>query len=161
MIQPLLGLLREVYIGAEGNHTFVIDNAPGNGILSSIKSLSAKDASTPTHHGGTTVAAHTHHLKWSLDYAMEFFKGKMPQWNWDDSWTVFNVNEKEWSRLQDELKENFDKIEAAIKEVKDWSNGNFLKGTLALLPHASYHLGAIKQLILAVKHTEKTMVGLQ
>jgi hypothetical protein len=160
-LQPFLDILREVYVGAEGQHTFVIDNAPGNGILSAIKTLSAKEASTPSHEGGSTVAAHTGHLKWSLDYAMEFFKGNQPQWDWDDSWKRIVVNESEWQELQQELEETYNRLATAIRNVKDWSHPAFVKGVLALLPHAAYHLGAIKQLMLVVKHHEKAAIGLQ
>ncbi|MCG2615300.1 DinB family protein [Terrimonas sp. NA20] len=161
-IQPFLGLLREIYIGGEGKDTFVIDRDPGHGVISAIKTVSASDASTPSHDGGTTIAAHTGHLKWSLDYAFEFYKGKIPEgWNWDDSWTRFSVNDEEWEILQDELAASYERLVTTINNVKDWSEPMLLKGTLALLPHASYHLGAIKQLILSVKTPEKTAMGLQ
>jgi hypothetical protein len=161
-IQPFLALLREIYIGGEGNDTFVIDRDPGYGVISAVKTISADDASTPSHDGGTTIAAHTGHLKWSLDYALEFYKGKIPEgWNWDDSWTRFNVNEEEWEKLQHELEASYERLVTVINSVTDWSNDLLLKGTLALLPHASYHLGAIKQLMLTIKKREKTAMGLQ
>lgn len=160
ILTPFLELLHEVYLGTEGQHTFVIDNNPGNALLPAIKKLSASDASTPSHQGGTTVAAHTGHLVWSINFALEFFKGNVPKSNWEESWTRISVNETEWKQLQDELASAVEQLTDAIKSAKDWSNPVFLKGTLALLPHASYHLGAIKQLILAVK-PEKAALGLQ
>ncbi|MET0461737.1 MAG: DinB family protein [Chitinophagaceae bacterium] len=161
-IQPFLALMREIYIGSEGKDTFVIDRDPGLGIISAVKTVSADDASTPSHDGGTTIAAHTGHLKWSLDYALEFYKGKIPEgWNWDDSWTRFNVNDEEWEELQRELAASYERLITTINNVNDWSNPMLLKGTLALLPHASYHLGAIKQLMLTIKKQEKTAMGLQ
>lgn len=161
ILQPFLAILREVYVGAEGQHTFVIDNAPDNGILSAIKTVTAKEASAASHDGGSTIAAHTGHLKWSLDYAMEFFRGNQPQWDWNDSWKRIVVNEQEWKELQGELANAYERIAAAIKNVKDWSHPAFVQGVLALLPHAAYHLGAIKQLMLVVKQHEKTAPGLQ
>ncbi|MBO9659661.1 MAG: DinB family protein [Chitinophagaceae bacterium] len=161
-LQPFIELMNEIYIGGEGKDTFVIDREPGLGVISAVKTISASDASTPTHQGGTTIAAHTGHLKWSLDYALEFYKGKMPEgWNWDDSWTRFNVTDEEWQELQNELTASYQRLITAINNVGDWSHPMLLKGTLALLPHASYHLGAIKQLMLAVKTHEKTAMGLQ
>ena len=160
-LQPFLDILREVYVGAEGQHTFVIDNAPNNGILSAIKTVSAKEASATSHEGGSTIAAHTGHLKWSLDYAMEFLKGNQPHWDWDDSWKRIVVNESEWKELQQELAAAYERIAAATRNVKDWSHPAFVKGVLALLPHAAYHLGAIKQLMLVVKQHDKAALGLQ
>lgn len=149
-VQPVLDLLHEVYIGSNGGPTFIIDHAPGHGLITIVGSVSAKDASTPNIEGGTTIAAHTGHLKWSLDYALEFYKGEIPKRNWKDSWYAFTVNETEWRGLQKELQEAYKKIDEAIRQVKDWSNDNLVKGTFALVPHASYHLSAVKQLLLAV-----------
>jgi len=160
-LQPFLDILREVYVGAGAQHTFVIDNAPDTGILSTIKNISAKEASTPSHDGGSTIAAHTGHLKWSLDYAMEFFNGNQPHWDWNDSWKRIAVTETEWAALQEELTEAYNRIAAATKNVKDWSHPAFVKGVLALLPHAAYHLGAIRQLMLIVKQHKKSTTGLQ
>jgi len=150
IMKPFFELMQEIYIGAEGKPTFVIDNNPGHGILETVKKMSAKQASTPSHKGGTTIAAHTGHLKWALDYAMEFYEGKTPHRDWKESWTRMEVDEQQWKQLQGELLEAYHKLVQAIGNVKDWSDPNLLKGTLALLPHASYHLGAIRQLILLV-----------
>jgi hypothetical protein len=147
-MKPFFELLQEIYIGSEGKPTFVIDNDPGYGITAAIKTVSAKKASTPSHKGGSTIAAHTGHLKWSLDYAMEFYKGKPPTRDWKESWTRIEVDEQEWKQLQEDLLETYNKLVQIINGVKDWSNPDLLKGTVALLPHAAYHLGAIKQLML-------------
>jgi len=150
-INPLLDIIQEVYIGTDAKESWVIDADPGNGFTRTIKSLTAEQASTPAVPGGSTVAAHTGHLKWSLDFAMQFYEGKQPKGEWAESWLTKTVDEQEWEKLQQDLLASYNKVKEAVAAVKDWSNPYFVKGTLALLPHAAYHLGAIKQLIIFTK----------
>jgi hypothetical protein len=150
--KPFLELLKEIYIGTDNDESWVIDARPGHGFTAAIKELNAERASTPLVEGGSTVAAHTEHLRWSLEFAMEFYKGGQPSGNWADSWKIKKVNEDEWQQLQTSLSDAYQKLVAVINKVEDWSNPALLKGTLALLPHAAYHLGAVKQLIIAVKN---------
>jgi hypothetical protein len=151
VFKPFLELLREIYIGSEVEQTWIIDGRPGYGITSTMKGITAKKASTPIVEGGSTIAAHTEHLRWSLEFALTFYRGEQPSGNWEESWTVHQVTEEEWEQLQLALLVAYQKLIYALKEVKDWSNPHFLKGTMALLPHAAYHLGAVKQLLIAVE----------
>jgi hypothetical protein len=61
------------------------------------------------------------------------------------------VNENEWRALQRQLTDACKQVREAVFSNTDWSNPMLSKGTLALIPHAAYHLGAIKQLLLSVK----------
>jgi hypothetical protein len=149
LINPLLELLEELYIGSNHEPTWVIDREPGNGFTAAIKTIDSKQASTSLVRGGSTIAAHTEHLRWSIYLALEFYKGKMPSSDWNESWAVHEVNDEQWQKLQNELLQAYQKLKEAIHEVQDWSNPQLLKGTIALVPHAAYHLGAIKQLIIA------------
>ena len=150
VLKPFLELLREIYMGSEVDQSWVIDGNPGYGLTATLKQITAKAASTPTVKDGSTIAGHTEHLRWSLEFAMAFYKGVQPSGSWDESWTIHKVNAGEWEQLQKDLLNVYLRLIDAIKEVKDWSNPHLLKGTLALLPHAAYHLGAVRQLIIAV-----------
>lgn len=150
-LTPLLDILHELYIGTDGNPSWVIDHQPGYGLTKTVKTLTAKEASTPLFNGGSTIAAHTYHLKWSLDLALEFYSGRRPSAKWSDSWLVREVDDAQWEKLQQDLLNSYQKVKDAVAAVRDWSNPMLVKGTIALLPHAAYHLGAIKQLMLAVK----------
>lgn len=145
ILKPVLELLHELYIGTTDGPSWVIDVKPGHGVTAAIKTINAKQASTPLVPGGTTIAAHTEHLRWSIYFALEFYKGKKPDGNWQESWLVREVDEARWEQLQQELLEAYEKLVAAIKGVADWSNPMLVQGTLAMVPHAAYHLGAIKQ----------------
>lgn len=69
----------------------------------------------------------------------------------EESWKIKEVDESSWKKLQDDLVETYKEIHAAINNVSDWTNPKLVEGTLALLPHAAYHLGAIKQMMIMVK----------
>lgn len=153
MLAPMLDILHELYIGTEDESTWVIDAKPGYGFTRTIKTVTAQEASTPIVNGGSTIAAHTYHLKWSINFALEFYSGNQPDGNWPESWKVRKVNDAEWAALQQELLDSYHTLKDTIAAVKDWSNPFLIKGTIALLPHAAYHLGAIKQLLLVVKQT--------
>lgn len=151
IISSLLDLLDELYIGSSGEHTWVIDMKPGHGFTKTINQIDAVQASAPTVEGGSTIAAHTEHLRWSIRVALEFFDGKMPSPDWLESWKTHEVNEAQWQKLQQDLLSAYRDLRKAIAGQKDWSNAQFRQGTLALLPHAAYHLGAIRQLIIATQ----------
>lgn len=154
LIDPLLDLLAEVYIGSRGEESWVIDAHPGHGFTAAIKTITAEQASTPLVEGGTTIAAHTEHLRWSLHFALKFYQGEVPSSNWEESWKIRTVNDAEWQTLQQDLLEVYNTVKQRIAGVDNWSDPFLLKGTLALLPHAAYHLGSIKQLMIAVANTE-------
>lgn len=150
VLKPFLEILKEIYIRSDAERTWVIDHKPGYGFTAAIQQLSAEQASTPIVPGGSTIAGHTEHLRWSLYFALEFYEGKRPSSKWEESWTVREVDEEQWRKLQQDLLVAYEKLTNAIQSVKDWSNEYLVAGTLALLPHAAYHLGAVKQLIIAV-----------
>jgi hypothetical protein len=145
VLKPVLELLHELYIGTTAEHSWVIDPKPGHGFTAAIGTINARQASTPLVEGGTTIAAHTEHLRWSIYFALEFFQGKQPAGNWEESWKVREVDEVQWKKLQEDLKEAYERLKSAIQGVTDWSNPFLIQGTIALVPHAAYHLGAVKQ----------------
>lgn len=151
IISSLLELLDELYVGSEGKQTWVIDQDPGHGVSRAIEQIEALQASMPIVEGGSTIAAHTEHLRWSIQLALEYFDGKMPSPDWSESWRIHKVNDQEWQKLQQDLLKSYKDLRIAVAERKDWSNQQFRQGTLALLPHVAYHLGAIKQLIIATR----------
>lgn len=72
-LNAFLAIFDEIYIGTHGKPTWVIDREPGHGFLDTIRNISAEDASIPLRQSGSTIAAHTAHLRWSLNFALAFF----------------------------------------------------------------------------------------
>ncbi|RVT96498.1 hypothetical protein EOD41_20235 [Mucilaginibacter limnophilus] len=151
-IDSFLEIFDELYIGSYGkSFTWVIDRDPGQGFIDVIKAISAEDASRPLNQSGSTIAAHTEHLRWSLNYALTFFEGKQERRDWNESWKVKAVTTEEWKNLQSTLLNEYIAVRTAVLEATNLDNPQFLTGVMALLPHAAYHLGAIKQMVLMLK----------
>lgn len=142
----LLEQFAEIYHGVgTGSPSWVVSNEPDSGVFGSIHDLTAEQASRKSC-GGLSIAAHTEHLRWSLAYALAYFRGERPDASWSASWSVDTVDEQAWRRLRDELKTEYEALVEAIEKTKYWSNRDMRAGTLALVPHGAYHLGVIRLL---------------
>ena len=113
--------------------------------------MNAEEVSTPIIKKGTTIAAHVEHLRWSLNMANSFTNGENPAMNWSESWQVRHVNSDEWELLVQELWREFNLLIQTLSSGIRWASDEQLGEVLALVPHAAYHLGAIRQMILIVK----------
>jgi len=157
VLQSIITLVSEAYTGpADPSSTWFIDNEPDSGILGLIGDVSAGEASWSTNRDqpGTTIAAHIEHLRWSLASANAALQGKPYQGNWSESWNTLQADENKWRQLRSDLKNEFEHLRENLQKQDDLT-GQFLTGVMALIPHAAYHLGTIRQQIerarLAVK----------
>ncbi len=149
IIRSIVVLLTEAYAGPpDPSSTWFIDNEPDSGILGILAGVSASEASWSTSSGGqpgTTIASHVEHLRWSLANTNAEIRGE-PGGKWSESWSVQGMDEAGWNRLRHELRAEYETLLEQIQQQKPLS-GEYLTGALALLPHAAYHLGNIRQLI--------------
>ena len=149
VIQTIITLLSEAYAGpSDSTSTWFIDNEPDSGILGIIANVSALEASISTLNNdpGTTIAAHVEHLRWSLANANHAMEGNPYNGNWKESWNTLNADEDKWSQLKNELHKEFETLVENLQKQNDLP-GDYLTGVMALIPHAAYHLGTIRQLI--------------
>ena len=147
VIQAIITLFSEAYAGpANPSSTWFIDNEPDSGILGLIARVSAEEASWSTNRNqpGTTIAAHVEHLRWSLASANGALQGKPYQGNWSESWNTLDADEQKWDRLRSDLRSEFELLLENLRKQNDLA-GNYLTGVMALIPHAAYHLGTIRQ----------------
>ena len=147
-VQVILDLFAEAYEGPGGPYSWFTDHGPESGLFGSLEGLSAARASMPAVPGGTTIAAHAEHLRWSLALANEYARGGQPKPSWKESWSVREVDQPAWVRLQADLRQEYDTLRQALAAQRDWHDPQFLTGVVALVPHAAYHLGAIRQMML-------------
>lgn len=145
----LLELFSEAYTGPNRAYTWFTDNKPESGLFGTLETLNAEDASREGP-SGATVAAHTEHLRWSLAHANAFARVETPEGGWAESWSVQTVDAAAWDRLRAELRGEYDTLFSAMERQKSFSDPQLLKGMMALVPHAAYHLGAIRQMTAAV-----------
>lgn len=149
VIQSVLTLFSEAYAGPpDPRSTWFVDNEPDAGILGIIKSVSAAEASWSSNNNnpGTTIAGHVEHLRWSLANANHALQGEDYQGNWSESWKTLGTDEARWADLKNELRKEFELLVENINKQTD-IEGDDLTGVMALIPHAAYHLGTIRQQI--------------
>jgi hypothetical protein len=93
-------------------------------------------------------------LRWSLANANGALRGDPYQSNWTESWKMISVDDAEWNLLRLTLQTEVKTLCNAIQKQENLE-GPFLNGLLALIPHASYHLATIRQIIERVKEKKK------
>ena len=153
IIQSIITLFSEAYAGpADASSTWFIENEPDSGIFGLISRVSATEASQSTNKNdpGTTIAAHVEHLRWSLANANHAMEGNEYQGKWKESWNTIQADEVRWVSLQTELRSEYEKIIANLQKQSELP-GDYLTGVMALVPHAAYHLGTIRQQIERVR----------
>jgi hypothetical protein len=142
----LLELFSEAYDGPNHAHTWFIDNAPKSGMLGTLEDISSEEASRTFVENGSSIAAHTEHLRWSLALSNAYVRGDQPKPNWSESWLVKTVNASEWNTLRSNLRVEYEALRAGIEKQQDFSDEQILTGAFAFVAHAAYHLGSIRQM---------------
>ena len=147
VMETLLNLFDEAWPGPKTpNSTWFNDNEADAGILGRLAKVDAELASR-SFGPGPTIAAHAEHLRWYLAYARSFYGSEGKPGNWEDSWSVRTVDQEAWDRLRADLRTEYEAMRLTVANHTDWSDPDLLTGTMALLPHSGYHLGAIRELI--------------
>ncbi len=154
-------ILEELVGGAaEGGGAFTL-NSGDVGLLRSLDTLSAADASRSLD-GGATVAAHVQHLRYGL--------GLMSRWaeqggnpfadaKWDEAWHVSVVDSERWTEIRDGFRREVSRWHVHLSTTRSLSLVE-LQGLLASVVHLAYHLGAIRQIARAARGPrEGTFVG--
>lgn len=160
VVEAFRELIREAYFEPENaSAPWFGDDEPGAGFLGSVEQLTAQEASTLPYVGGDTIAAHCNHVAYYLALANRTFQGEdaFAEADWSESWEIQTVNETAWHYLREQLAVELDRALGMLGRGVDLSRPELLKGTMALLAHGAWHLGAVKQLIPVVK--EKTAAG--
>jgi hypothetical protein len=147
-IDALITLLREAYPGPpDPNGTWWIDNDTNAGIFGIIRDVTAEEASKSvdgTGNPGTTIASHVEHLHWSLANMNRAMRGGEFR-SWSESWYLKQANPEEWDRLRSELKKEYELLVEGLRDQSE-IDLQYLPGGIALIPHAAYHLGNIRQM---------------
>jgi hypothetical protein len=154
LFHAIIELLTEAYDGPPNPaSTWFIDNEPDSGILGALKGVTAEEASTSVDGNdepGSTIAGNAEHLRWSLAMMNAAVRGELFQEEWKESWKVRQVDEAGWDRLRKELHTEFETLRQALSRQTNLRE-DYVIGTIALLPHAAFHLGLIRQMISRVR----------
>jgi hypothetical protein len=137
-IEVIHALFTEAYEGS--SQVWFSDR--NTGLFSSLQDLSAEQVSK------TGIAAHTEHLRWSLSKVNAMMRGERPAMDWAQSWTVKTVSEPEWQELLEQLKLEYQTLQTNMPANPDLNDRMFVTSGVALVAHAAYHLGAIRQMMI-------------
>jgi hypothetical protein len=141
VIGQILAVLRESFDGAE-RWSYFTDHGAEAGLLGTLGKLSAAEASRPI--GGSSIAAHAHHLAFGLEASAAWIRGDRTPRNWEESWRITSINDAGWSGLQDQLRDGFEVLRKAI-ELHGTTGAESIGGAIGAVAHVAYHLGAIRQ----------------
>jgi hypothetical protein len=154
VLDTIVDLLTEAYAGPpDPNITWFVDNQPGAGLLPLLDTVSAAEASASADGSGqpgSTIAANVEHLRWSLANANGAMRGQEYNPNWGESWNLTEANQASWDALRKSLRAEFESLREALQQQQELP-GVYLPGTLALIPHAAFHLGVIRQMLERVR----------
>ena len=142
----ILALLKETFEGPSGSSTYFIDNDPKAGLFGAIDALSPTEASRAARPLAPSIAAHVHHIAFHAEMSSAWMRGDRRDRDWKRSWSVQEVDAKEWDTERRAARAEYDKLVRAIREVPQ-AVGEDLPTTLGALAHAAYHLGEIRQRI--------------
>jgi hypothetical protein len=136
---------REILEGIpEGEPTWVTSGGREGGLYGTIADIDAEEASRDV--AGSSIAAHTEHLRWAIDLANGYFQGVEPPMDWSASWAVKMVDDAAWRKLQSEVRRAGDELMGHVTTKHGWVVPDMVNGALASYAHAAYHLGAIRQM---------------
>lgn len=145
VIHQLVAVLREGFEGP-GKYGYFLDE--GAGLRSTLAGLDAAAASRDI--GGTSIAAHAHHVLFGLDAFAAFISGDRSKKDWNESWRVKTVDDDAWRKLQSDLDAGHARLRETIEQNAAASEAQ-LGGALGAVTHVAYHVGAIRQKLAALR----------
>jgi hypothetical protein len=122
-------------------------NTGDAGLLRSLDTLSAADASRSSL-GGATIAAHAQHVRYGLSLMNRWAEhGGNPfaDAKWDAAWKISSVDDATWSEIRTGLG---DEVRRWLKTLGTPRDAHEIEvtGMVASIAHLAYHLGAIRQI---------------
>jgi hypothetical protein len=145
--REVLDLLDEAF---EQHHGIFLDK--GSSLFQTLETISAEEASRSASDKSATIAAHVKHVTFYMNvlhaYMQNIEVGKV---DWKDVWrNTTRVTPDEWTVLKRELKESYHHALDTLEEMDQWGE-NVIAGSIAILAHTAYHLGAIRQALSVIR----------
>jgi hypothetical protein len=145
--RTLSHLFAELVDGVTSSRGGFMLNTGDRGMLASLDTLSADDASHSAD-GGATIAAHTQHVRYGLSLMNQWAaEGGNPFANakWDEAWKITAVNASQWAEITQGLRAEAARWLQVLKTPREVAGIEFT-GLVSSIGHLAYHLGAIRQI---------------
>ena len=142
----LAAVLQEILHGSAPDAGWLL-NPRDPGLLRSLETLSAAQASAVPAGSTSSIAAHVDHLRYGLALLNRWADGEEPfeGADWAASWLRTAVSEPEWRTLLDGLRAEAERWQTGFGQLLGRGEPG-LTGAIACAAHLAYHLGAIRQL---------------
>jgi ATP-dependent phosphoenolpyruvate carboxykinase len=142
-------LLKETFEGPEptGPSAFL---DKGTGLFQTLDGISAEIASAHVRAEGSTIAAHTEHIRFYVDVHYKLLRGVRDKIDWDESWRIKSVKAAQWDALREDLRRVYATVKEHLRRVNGWGEDE-ISIAMAIVAHTAYHLGAIRQILLTVQ----------
>lgn len=146
--KALLELLDEAFDNVQG---YFLDK--GTSMFETLATVSAAEASIPVGGKCATLAAQVKHVAFYLDVVdRNVREHDYARVDWGEIWrTVSAVTPDEWSAIQTELREAYNRIILLVNEFPAWTSVNEVGGAMGIVVHTAYHLGEIRQALCTLK----------
>jgi hypothetical protein len=137
-------LLEETFSNPQG---YYLDKSSG-GLMGTLENITAAQASTAFKPGATSIAGHVFHTDFYLsNVVVQSLRGQeVGKLDWDQSWVLKTVNELEWSKLKQDLRETCQTVLELVKARETWDDQPITDAMVGLA-HTAYHVGAIRQMM--------------
>lgn len=147
--EVIFQLLKETFEGPApaGPSAFI---EKGTGLFQTLEGVSAELASTPARAEGSTVAAHTEHIRFYLAVHHKLMLGVAEHVDWNESWRIKTVDAAEWDDLKERLQMGYGTVMDHLRKLDTWGE-NEINLAMSIIAHTAYHLGAIRQLVLVAQ----------
>ncbi|HEX9533087.1 MAG TPA: hypothetical protein VGA58_09985 [bacterium] len=144
VLNQLAAVLREAIEGSPERWSYFTDSGQKGGFIGTLTPLTAEDASLAV--GGTSIAAHVHHVAWGMDATAAWIRGDREGRDWKESWKIMTGDREAWTHLVGELRGQYDQLRQTIHSHALDGDESF-GGAVAAIAHLAYHLGAVRQKI--------------
>jgi hypothetical protein len=144
----LVTLFSELVNGAPARGDAFMLNSGDAGLLRSLDTLSAADASESAD-GGATIAAHAQHLRYGLSLMNQWAtEGGNPFANakWDEAWRLSSVDAVTWAAIRSGLRAEAHRWLEALGAPREFATKLEVTGMISSIAHLAYPLGAIRQI---------------
>lgn len=125
----------------------------GTGLFQTLGPISPETASARSRAKGSTIAAHSEHIRFYIDVHYKLLLGSSDKIDWEESWRMKTVNADQWDVLRENLRGVYSTVTGHLREVNNWGEDEE-SIAMAIITHTAYHLGAIRQLLLSVQTSD-------
>lgn len=142
LVDSLNYLFKETFEGSPPKGSIYLDR--GIGVFNTIAKLDSGLVSKEI--AGSTIAAHTDHLRYYLQVLNNFLNGIVQTADWNESWKKKTISEDDWAKLKTDLAETYKIVLITFESIDKWEQDE-ISEAMAIVVHTAYHLGAIRQIL--------------